>query len=106
MAGHAGLAGEEGARGQASQIEEAANAYRDQIVAEAKGQADRFTKVYESYKAAPAVTRERIYLDTLSGVFADMDKIIVDEKGSGVVPFMPLPALQGSTAPAKQGGSQ
>jgi len=96
-----------GARGQASQIEEAANAYRDQIVAEAKGQADRFTKVYESYKEAPAVTRERIYLDTLSGVFGDMDKIIVDEKGSGVVPFMPLPALQGAPpAAAKQGVSQ
>jgi len=95
-----------GARGQASQIEEAANAYRDQIIAEAKGQADRFNKVYESYKASPAVTRERIYLDTLSGVFADMDKIIVDEKGSGVVPFMPLPALQGAPAAAKQGGSQ
>jgi membrane protease subunit HflK len=95
-----------GARGQASQIVEAANAYRDQIVAEAKGQADRFSKVYESYKAAPAVTRERIYLDTLSEVFADMDKIIVDEKGSGVMPFMPLPALQGAPAAAKQGGSQ
>ena len=93
-----------GARGQASQIVEAANAYRDQIVAEAKGQADRFSKVYESYKAAPAVTRERIYLDTLSGVFADMDKIIVDEKGSGVVPYMPLPALQGAPA-AKQGSA-
>ncbi|MCX5578273.1 FtsH protease activity modulator HflK [Kaistia terrae] len=95
-----------GARGQASQIEEAASAYRDQIVAEAKGQADRFVKVYESYKAAPAVTRERLYLDTLSGVFADMDKIIVDEKGGGVVPYMPLPALQGAPAAARQGGTQ
>ncbi len=83
------------ARGQASQITEAANAYRDRLIAEAKGQADRFIKVYESYKAAPAVTRLRMYYETMEQLFAGMDKIIIDEKGggNGVVPYLPLDAL-------------
>ena len=86
------------ARGQASQITEAANAYRDRIVAEAEGQAERFDKVYESYKAAPDVTRRRMYLETMEQVFDGMDKIIVDDKGAGngVVPYLPLDALNRS----------
>jgi len=83
------------ARGQASQITNAAAAYRDQIIALAKGQAARFDKVYESYKAAPAVTRERMYLETLEQVFGGMNKIIIDEKAgsTGVVPYLPLDSL-------------
>jgi membrane protease subunit HflK len=95
------------ARGQASQITEAANAYRDRTVAEARGQADRFTKVLEEYQKAPDVTRRRIFLETMEGVFGDMDKIIVDEKatGTGVVPFLPLNELTRPQSGAA-GGSQ
>ena len=83
------------ARGQASQITEAANAYRDRTIAEARGQADRFTKVLLEYEKAPEVTRRRIFLETMEGVLADMDKIIIDESasGSGVVPYLPLNEL-------------
>ena len=83
------------ARGQASQITEAANAYRDRVIAEAKGQAERFDKIYESYAAAPDVTRRRIYLETLEHVFGGMDKVIIDQRGegTGVVPYLPLDAL-------------
>ncbi len=88
-----------GARGQASQTVEAANAYRDQTIAIAQGQAARFVKVYESYKLAPEVTRERIYLDTMAEIFGKTDKVIVDQKSGGVVPYLPLPALTGA-APA------
>lgn len=84
------------ARGQAAQIVEAATAYRDQTVAEAQGQAARFVKVYESYKTAPDVTRERIYLDTMAEVLGRTDKMLVDGRSGGVVPYMPLPALSGS----------
>jgi membrane protease subunit HflK len=95
------------ARGQASQITEAANAYRDRTIAEARGQADRFTKVREEYEKAPNVTRRRIFLETMEGVFADMDKIIVDEKttGSGVVPYLPLNELSRPSSNSA-GGSQ
>lgn len=83
------------ARGQASQITEAANAYRDRIIAEAQGQADQFTKVYESYAAAPDVTRQRMYLETMEQVLGDMEKIILDNKSgsTGVVPYLPLDSL-------------
>ena len=70
------------ARGQASQITEAAIAYRDRIIAEAQGQADRFTQVYESYAAAPEVTRRRMYLETMEEIFANINKIIIDEKAA------------------------
>jgi membrane protease subunit HflK len=86
------------ARGQASQITEAAIAYRDRIVNEAEGQASRFTQVYESYAAAPDVTRKRMYLETLQDVFKTTDKVIIDENssGTGVVPYLPLDQLNRS----------
>jgi membrane protease subunit HflK len=92
------------ARGQASQITEAANAYRDRVIAEARGQAERFDKIYESYAAAPEVTRRRIYLETLEQVFGGMDKVIIDEQagGTGVVPYLPLDAL--TRTPSTGGG--
>lgn len=84
------------ARGEASQITEAANAYRDRAIAEAEGQADRFLKVYEEYRKAPDVTRERLYLETMEGVLGSTNKIIIDEAGSanGVVPYLPLDGLK------------
>lgn len=89
------------ARGQSAQITEAANAYRDRIIAEAEGQADRFISVYESYIVAPEVTRRRMYLETLEGVFDGMDKVIIDESGAGggggVVPYLPLEALRSNS---------
>jgi membrane protease subunit HflK len=90
------------ARGQASQITNAASAYRDRIVAEATGQAQRFDQVYESYKAAPDVTRRRMYLETLESVLGGMDKVIIDDKagGTGVIPYLPLDALTGRTSTA------
>lgn len=96
------------ARGQASQITEAANAYRDRVIAEARGQAERFTKIYEAYATAPDVTRQRIYLETMESVLGGMDKVILDESGSGngVVPYLPLDALRPSTSSSNAGGAQ
>ena len=74
---------------------QAAEAYREQTVAEAKGQTARFTKVYDEYKKAPDVTRQRIYLETMERLFGGTDKIILDSgsggSGGGVVPY---PAAQ------------
>jgi membrane protease subunit HflK len=83
------------AHGDADRIVAAAEGYRDQTVAEATGQAARFLKVYEEYKKAPDVTRERLYLEMQERVLSGADKIIVDQKsGQGVVPFLPLEQLQ------------
>ncbi|MBA5777771.1 FtsH protease activity modulator HflK [Stappia sp. F7233] len=99
------------ARGEAARVLEAANAYRDQTVAEATGEAQRFLKIFEEYKKAPDVTRERLYLETLEKVLGSNSKIIIDESAgsSGVVPYLPLdqlnrtPNTQGS---ARSGGNQ
>jgi modulator of FtsH protease HflK len=97
------------ARGEASRITQAAEAYRDRTVREATGQASRFTQVYEEYRKAPDVTRERLYLETMSEILSGADKIIVDGKdGQGVVPYLPLGALaprQPAQRP-QQGGAQ
>jgi membrane protease subunit HflK len=84
------------ARGRAAQITQAAEAYREQTVAEATGQTSRFLKVYDEYKKAPSVTRERMYLETMERLFNGTDKIIMDSgSGSqnGVVPYLPLNEL-------------
>jgi membrane protease subunit HflK len=89
-------------RGRAAQVTQAAEAYREQTVAEATGQSARFLKIYDEFKKAPEVTRERMYLETMERVFGGTDKIIIDsprqnggQNGgqNGVVPYLPLNEL-------------
>jgi membrane protease subunit HflK len=98
------------ARGEASRITQAAEAYRDRAVAEAKGQASRFDQIYAEYAKAPAVTRERMYLETMERVFGGMDKVIIDDKagGQGVVPYLPINPLANRvpSQPLNQGTGQ
>ena len=70
------------ARGRVAQVTQAAEAYREQTVAEAKGQTSRFLQIYDEYKKAPAVTRQRIYLETMERLFGGTEKIILDS-GTG-----------------------
>ncbi len=79
------------ARGNAARIVQDAEAYRQQSIAEASGQAKRFTSVLAQYRSAPDVTRRRIYIETMSGVLATMNKVIVDNSAKGVVPYFQLP---------------
>jgi membrane protease subunit HflK len=82
------------ARGRAAQITQAAEAYREQTVAEAKGTASRFLKVYDEYKKAPDVTRQRMYLETMERIFNGTEKIIMDSgAATGAIPYLPLPEL-------------
>src|SRR5207245_9143536 len=69
-------------RGRAAQILQGAEGYRQQAIAEAKGPTARFRKVYEEYKKAPDVTRQRLYLETMERIFAQSDKIILDQATS------------------------
>ncbi|HWG04714.1 MAG TPA: FtsH protease activity modulator HflK, partial [Beijerinckiaceae bacterium] len=93
------------ARGKAAAIVQAADAYREQTVAEARGQASRFDQIYEQYKKAPALTRERMYLETMEGLFGAMNKVIVDQNaGQGVVPYLPLDSLN-AAKPAQAAGA-
>jgi modulator of FtsH protease HflK len=97
------------ARGRAAQVTQSAEAYREQTVAEAKGQTSRFLQVYDEYKKAPDVTRRRMYLETMERVFNGTDKIIIDPKNSGVVPYLPLNELsarRAAPAQAQPGGNR
>jgi membrane protease subunit HflK len=84
------------ANGQAAQLVAEAQAYREQVVARAEGAAQRFISVYEEYRLAKVVTKQRIYLETMEKVFQDMNKVVIDSGsgGAGVVPYLPLPELQ------------
>jgi modulator of FtsH protease HflK len=83
------------ARGEAERILQGAHAYKEQTVAEATGQTARFLKIYEEYKKAPEVTRQRMYLETMERVLGGADKIIIDsKKGQAVVPFLSLDQLR------------
>ncbi len=93
------------ARGEAAEIEQAAQAYLQQTVAEADGDAQRFVKVYEQYSKAKDVTLKRIYLETMEKVLAGKNKIIItDENGGGVVPYLPLPELRNRAQSATPAG--
>ncbi|HEY4112741.1 MAG TPA: FtsH protease activity modulator HflK [Rhizomicrobium sp.] len=82
------------ARGQAAQIVQDALAYKQKVIAEASGEAKRFLSVYEEYKKAPEVTRKRMYLETLSRIYAQSNKVIVDENAAkNIIPYLPPQAL-------------
>jgi modulator of FtsH protease HflK len=88
------------ARGEAAQVREDAAAYKNRVVQEAEGEAQRFISVYDEYAKAPDVTRKRLYLETMERVLKDSNKVIVEQgNGQGVVPYLPLPALQPKAPP-------
>jgi len=81
------------ARGDAAKILQEAEAYKKKVVAMAEGEASRFLAIYYEYAQAKQVTQERMYLETMEKVLADIDKVIIDRKAGGVVPYLPLPEL-------------
>jgi membrane protease subunit HflK len=82
------------ARGEAAKLVSEAEAYAQEVVNRASGDASRFDQVYEAYLANPAVTKERIYIETIEDVYSNIEKIIIDDDGNGVVPYLPLPELK------------
>ena len=87
------------ARGEAAKILQEAEGYKKQVVAKAEGEASRFLSIYYEYVQAKQVTQERMYLETMEKVLADIDKVIIDKNASaGVVPYLPLPELKKKAA--------
>ena len=78
------------ARGEASRINAEAEAYKARVVDAATGDSARFTAVLEEYLAAKEVVARRLYLETMEDVYGRVDKVIVDKKTGGVVPYLPL----------------
>ncbi|MCI1005666.1 FtsH protease activity modulator HflK [Herbaspirillum sp. C7C8] len=94
------------ASGAASRLLEEAEAYRSRVVANAEGDASRFTQVQEAYAKAPAVTRERMYLETMQQIFANTTKVMVDAKSGSNLLYLPLDKLiqQSASEAAPAGG--
>jgi modulator of FtsH protease HflK len=80
-----------------------ANAYAEQMVAKAQGEAAAFDKVFAQYRLAPEVTRRRMYYETMEDVLAHVDKTVVEP--AGVMPYLPLPPAK-AKAPAANGDGQ
>ncbi len=96
------------ARGEAAQLLEQAEGYRAKVVNEAEGEAARFIAVYDEYVKAEDVTRKRLYLEMMERVLGDVDKVIIDEGaqgGQGVVPYLPLNELRRSPSNTTTGGA-
>ncbi len=94
------------ARGTASRLIEEANAYSARVVANAEGEASRFNQVYDEYVRAPAVTRERMYIESMQEVMSNTSKVMIDSKANGNVLFLPLDKLVQQAAGATAGASQ
>lgn len=91
------------ARGEAAARRQAAEAYRGQVIANAEGESDRFAQILVQYQKTPAVTRERLYLETIEAVFANSTKVLVDTKGGNNLLYLPLEQLMQRRAASERG---
>jgi membrane protease subunit HflK len=81
------------ARGAAVSVVEGARAYRSRVIADADGETARFLAIAAEYQRAPAVTRERLYLETMEQVLGSATKVLVDVEGTGNMLYLPLDKL-------------
>jgi membrane protease subunit HflK len=88
------------ARGNAARLLEEANGYRTEVEQRAQGDAERFNSILVEYQKAPAVTRDRLYLDMMQTVLGNASKVLVDQKNGSLL-YLPLDKLiQQSSPPA------
>ncbi|WP_245909398.1 FtsH protease activity modulator HflK [Sphaerotilus hippei] len=93
------------ARGAAARLTEEAEGYRSRVVAQAEGDAQRFSAVLTEYQKAPAVTRDRLYTDTMAQVFSNVSKVMVDSRSGSNLLYLPLDKLMAQTAAPSTGGA-
>jgi membrane protease subunit HflK len=81
------------ARGEAARRLAEATAYRDRVIAEAQGDVSRFLAVLKEYKRAPGVTRERLYLDAVETMLGQTSKVMLDTQSGNSLMYLPLDQL-------------
>ncbi len=81
------------ARGAAVSVVEGARAYRSRVIADAEGETSRFLQLASAYQRAPAVTRERLYIETMEQVLGSAAKVVVDVDGTGNMIYLPIDKL-------------
>ena len=93
------------ARGTASRLLQEAEGYKQSVIANAEGDASRFRQILVEYEKAPAVTRERMFLDMQQQVLSNVSKVLVDQKNGSSLLYLPLDKLIESTrTPAAAAG--
>tara|TARA_R110002126_G_scaffold146224_17_gene292167 strand:+ start:517 stop:1668 length:1152 start_codon:yes stop_codon:yes gene_type:complete len=93
------------ARGQVNRVMQEAEAYRQQIVLKAQGEVARFEQLLPEYLAAPKVTRDRLYLETMEGVYSNTSKVVVDVKNGNNIMYLPLEKLMNQSGNTGSSGN-
>ncbi len=91
------------ARGSAERLIQEAEGYKERVIATSQGDAERFRKIVVEYNKAPAVTRERMYLEAMQQVFTNVSKVMVDSKSNSNLLYLPLDKLLSQTAAGAPG---
>ncbi|MEW7849386.1 FtsH protease activity modulator HflK [Massilia aurea] len=86
------------ARGQAFRLQQDAEAYRSMVVENATGNASRFDQVVAAYAKAPGVTRDRMYVDTMQQIFSSTTKVMIDSRANNNMLYLPLDKLMQQVA--------
>jgi len=81
------------AQGSSARLREEAEGYKSRVIAQAEGDAQRFNRVYAEYQKAPAVTRDRLYIDTMQQIYANVSKVMVDSRSNSNLLYLPLDKL-------------
>jgi membrane protease subunit HflK len=78
------------ARASVNRLNEEAQAYKERSILQAQGEVARFEELLPQYEAAPVVTRQRLYLETMESVYSSTTKVMIDTEGSGNMMYLPL----------------
>src|SRR3989338_7014447 len=85
------------AKGTAARLIQESEGYKQSVIANAEGDASRFKQILVEYEKAPAVTRERMYIDMMQQVMGNISKVMVDQKNGNSLLYLPLDKLVEST---------
>ncbi|VAX77122.1 Modulator of FtsH protease HflK [Serratia symbiotica] len=94
------------ANGQAQRLLEDAKAYKYRTILEAQGEVARFTKLLPEYKLAQAITRERLYIETMEKILTHSRKVLVSDKKNNLLVLPLNQMLSSHTAYSAQNSEQ
>jgi len=86
------------AQGTSARLREEAEGYKSRVIAQADGDAQRFASVLAEYQKAPTVTRDRMYIDTMQQVYANVSKVMVETRTNSNLLYLPLDKLMQQSA--------
>jgi modulator of FtsH protease HflK len=90
------------ARGQAARVIEEASAYQAQVITQAEGDVARFVQILEEYRKAPDILRERLYIETVEAIMANVSKVMIDIEGGNNLLFLPLDRMMSGVTDGDQ----